>query len=193
MAKTIEDYGLSSDLEELLTGLQRYAQQLPKIIIAGKICAEAINSGGTIYFCGNGGSAADAQHWSAELTGRFLQTRPAMRAMALTVDTSALTAIGNDFGFDQIFSRQIEGMAREGDVLIAMSTSGTSVNVVNAAKMMKGLGGKVISLVGREPRNLGLVSDLVLEADCSRTDLVQDVHAFLGHSICKVIECEVKP
>jgi D-sedoheptulose 7-phosphate isomerase len=181
-------YALDSDIEKVISGLKELSKNLLIIEEAAKIVAHALHNGGTVFFCGNGGSAADSQHWAAELTGRFNFSRRAYRALALTVDTSALTAIGNDFGFEKIFARQLEGLARDGDVLVGITTSGNSKNVVEAAKLMKQIGGKVIGFSGAIPGNLDEFSDILIRAQADRTDLVQDIQVVIGHSLCKITE-----
>ena len=181
-------YALESDIEKVISGLKELSKSLVIIEEAAKLVAHVLHGGGTVFFCGNGGSAADSQHWAAELTGRFNYSRRAYRALALTVDTSALTAIGNDFGFEKIFARQLEGLAREGDVLVGITTSGNSKNVVEAAKSMKQIGGKVIGFSGSNPGNLDDYSDILIRAQADRTDLVQDIQVFIGHSLCKITE-----
>lgn len=183
-----DPYALDSDIEKVISGLKELSKNLFIIEEAAKLVAQALHKGGTVFFCGNGGSAADSQHWAAELTGRFNYSRPAYRALALTVDTSALTAIGNDFGFEKIFARQLEGLAREGDVLVGISTTGNSKNVVEAAKSMKLIGGKVIGFSGPIPGDIDEFSDILIRAQADRTDLVQDIQVVIGHSLCKITE-----
>jgi D-sedoheptulose 7-phosphate isomerase len=183
-----DHYALDSDIEKVISGLKELSKNLFIIEEAAKIVAHSLHSGGTVFFCGNGGSAADSQHWAAELTGRFNYSRRAYRALALTVDTSAITAIGNDFGFEKIFARQLEGLAREGDVLVGITTTGNSRNVVEAAKLMKQIGGKVIGFSGAIPGKLDEFSDILIRAQADRTDLVQDIQVVIGHSLCKITE-----
>ncbi len=182
------DYNLDADFSELLVNLSTFKNQISHIQKCGKIASDSLLGGGTLFFCGNGGSAADSQHWAAELTGRFLFERNPIRAVALTVDTSALTAIGNDFGFEHIFSRQILGLAKPNDVLVGITTSGNSRNVVEAAKSMKSVGGKVIAFSGPMHGEIDEFADGVINCPGSRTDLIQDIQVLLGHSFCKVVE-----
>jgi D-sedoheptulose 7-phosphate isomerase len=182
------EFDLETDFDELLSNLRVFKNQISKIQDCGKMAADALLAGGTIFFCGNGGSAADSQHWAAELTGRFLYERKSISAIALTVDTSAITAIGNDFGFEQIFSRQILGLAKPNDVLIGITTTGNSRNVVEAAKTMKSLGGRVIAFSGPSKGAIEEYADGVINCPGSRTDLIQDLQVLLGHSFCKVVE-----
>jgi D-sedoheptulose 7-phosphate isomerase len=183
-----DKFNLQSDIADVVLGLQELSKNVLLLEKAARLIADALIEGGTVFFCGNGGSAADSQHWAAELTGRFNHSRRAYRAIALTVDTSALTAIGNDFGFDKVFSRQLEGLARPGDILVGITTSGNSKNVVEAAKAMKLIGGKVIGFSGSMSGTIDEHTDMLLRAQASRTDLIQDIQVVMGHSICKVVE-----
>ncbi len=154
------------------------------------LCRAAIEGGGRLMFCGNGGSAADAQHAAAEMTGRFRRSRRALPALALTTDTSALTAIGNDFGFEQIFARQIEALGRPGDVLIAISTSGDSPNVLAAVAAARAAGMRVLGLSGASGGGLAELCDVALRVPASETERVQEVHIFLLHCLCAAIEAD---
>lgn len=153
--------------------------------------AEILQAGGRVLVCGNGGSAADAQHFAAEITGRFERERKAYAAIALTTDTSALTAIGNEYGFDAIFSRQIEALGRRGDMLIAISTSGDSPNVLNAAKAAKKEGIFVVGLLGRGGGALGGEADLPLIIDSVSTARIQEAHIVILHLLCQLFETRV--
>ena len=149
---------------------------------------DALASGHRVLICGNGGSAAESQHFAAELTGRFRRERAALPAIALTVDTSALTAIGNDYGFDQVFARQVDAYGNRGDVLLAISTSGRSPNVVAAAEAARARGMTVVALTGATSGTLGAVADEVLAVPESDTARVQEVHLTLLHVLCDEIE-----
>ena len=155
-------------------------------------CIDAIihslRNGGTIFFCGNGGSAADSQHLAAELMGRFLKDRKPLKSIALTVDTSALTAIGNDYGFDQVFSRQLDGLGKEGDVLYSLSTSGNSVNVVNAMKMAKTKKITTIGMTGSTTSAMSEIADLISQVPSEQTNHIQEMHIIIGHYICGRVE-----
>ena len=155
--------------------------------IAGMLM-EALESGGRVYVCGNGGSAADAQHIAGELAGRFRRDRPALACVALTTDTSVLTAVGNDFSYEQVFSRQVEALGRPGDVLWALSTSGNSPNVLAAARTAAAAGMKVVAMTGAAGGALGELADLCFRAPAERTDLVQQLHQLAYHVICEVID-----
>ncbi|BCS34669.1 phosphoheptose isomerase [Luteitalea sp. TBR-22] len=150
--------------------------------------AAVLAAGGKVLACGNGGSAAECQHFAAELTGRFRRERAAWPAMALTVDTSALTAVGNDYGFDRIFARQVEAFGRPGDVLLAISTSGRSPNVVAAARAGRARGLHVVALTGANPGPLGAEADEVIAVPESDTARVQEVHLTVLHAVCDEVE-----
>lgn len=149
---------------------------------------DALAAGRKVLVCGNGGSAAESQHFAAELTGRFRRERQALPAVALTVDTSALTAIGNDYGFERVFARQVEAFGQPGDVLLALSTSGRSPNVVAAAEAARERGLAVIALTGAQPGPLGAVADEVVAVPEADTAHVQEVHLTLLHVLCDEIE-----
>lgn len=184
----MDKYDIEKDFVSVSEALEEFRNKIELVIEAGEFAGKILEKGGSIFFCGNGGSAADSQHWAAELTGRFLFNRPAIRAFALTVDTSAITAIGNDFSFDEIFSRQVEGLAQRGDLLVGITTSGSSRNVLEAAKKMKSMGGQVILFSGPNSGSIDLHSDIVIHCPGLRTDLIQDIQVLLGHSFCKVVE-----
>ncbi len=157
-------------------------------VAAVGLCDEAIRQGGKILLFGNGGSAADAQHIAAEFSIRFVKNRPAIAALAVTTDTSALTAAGNDFGFDQIFSRQIEALARAGDVAIGFSTSGRSPNVLRGLDQAKKAGAKTIGFCGHNESEMGKRCDVVLAVPSSVTARIQEMHILLGHLLCEGVE-----
>ncbi|MBV8939050.1 MAG: D-sedoheptulose 7-phosphate isomerase, partial [Alphaproteobacteria bacterium] len=141
-----------------------------------------------IMFCGNGGSAADAQHLSAELVSRLNFNRPGLSAIALTVDTSALTAIGNDYGFDTVFSRQVEALGQPGDVLVAISTSGNSPNVLKAIAAARAKNIAVVGQTGQSGGAMGTLCDIILKMPSSETPKIQECHIMLGHIYCALIE-----
>jgi D-sedoheptulose 7-phosphate isomerase len=155
---------------------------------AARLVADALAGGGQVLFCGNGGSAADAQHLAAELVGRYLLDRPAWRAVALTTDTSVLTAVGNDFGYDDVFARQVEGLGRPGDVLVVLSTSGRSENVLRAAAAAKAAGMVVVAFLGPADSPLDGTADLALHVDGDSAGLVQQGHITIGHALCGWVE-----
>ena len=156
-----------------------------------KACETAVatlKAGGKILLCGNGGSAADAQHIAAELTGRYKTERGALAGIALTTDTSALTAIGNDYGYEFVFSRQLEALGREGDLLIAISTSGNSGNVVKALELARKIGIKTIGLSGRTGGAMNELCELNLVVPSNDTPRIQEMHIMIGHIICQAID-----
>jgi D-sedoheptulose 7-phosphate isomerase len=174
--------GLTADLIRSLEVLG------PQIADAARTIETALRNERKIIFCGNGGSAADAQHLSAELMGRFLIDRSPMAALSLTVDTSALTAIGNDYGFDEVFARQLRGIATTGDVVFGMSTSGNSTNVVKAFEAARKIGVTTIGLTGQGGGRLAPLSDVLIAVPDSRTSHVQEAHITIGHIICAIVE-----
>ncbi len=149
---------------------------------------ESHAAGGTVLIFGNGGSAADAQHMAAELVGRFARERRALAAIALTADTSLLTAIGNDYGFDRVFVRQIDGLGRPGDVAVAISTSGGSANVVRGLEAARARGLRTIALTGRDGGAVGAAAEIHINVPDASTARVQEVHRTLIHAICELVE-----
>ena len=162
--------------------------QSAQIAAAISLCVTALGSGNKILLCGNGGSAADAQHIAAELIGRFVDDRKALPAIALTTDSSAITAIGNDYGFDEVFARQVTGLAVSGDVLIAISTSGTSPNIIAACRAAADSGCHVIGLRGNTGGDLADLADLSVIVPSDVTARIQECHILLGHLLCEGIE-----
>ena len=164
------------------------AEQMDQAAAIADRYEAALRGGGTLFFAGNGGSAADAQHIAAEYVVRFQSSRPALRAIALTTDTSLLTAAANDMGFDEIFSRQVEALARPGDVLVLHSTSGESPNVVRAAQAAKAGGVTVIALLGKGGGAVRELADLTLVVPSNDTARIQEIHLALEHLICELVE-----
>ncbi len=154
-------------------------------------CVELYNKGKKTLLAGNGGSAADAQHIAAELVGRYGFDRPSIPSIALTTDTSNLTAIGNDYGYDKVFSRQVEGMGVEGDLFIGISTSGNSENIVNAIHAAKAKGITTVALVGRDGGEMGKIADYAIIVPSNDTPRIQESHILIGHMICDIIEKEL--
>lgn len=179
---------VKSTLEEHRQVVEKMAALEVEIASAGELCGHALVKGHRIFLCGNGGSAADAQHIAAELIGRFVNDRRALPAIALTTDTSALTAIGNDYGYDEVFSRQVEGLCREGDVLIAISTSGNSGNVLKAIDTAHRAGASVIGLSGKSGGALDAKCDVSLVVPSDVTARIQEMHIVIGHLICALVE-----
>jgi D-sedoheptulose 7-phosphate isomerase len=180
---------LAQSLEEHLATIKALLEStLADIDAAGNIIWEALKAGNKILLCGNGGSAADAQHIAAELVGRYEQQRRAFPAISLTTDTSALTAVSNDYGFEGVFARQVEALAVAGDVLIAISTSGKSPNIVKAADQARALGCKTIALTGCSGEPLSAHCDLAVVVPSNRTSRVQEAHITIGHLWCEMID-----
>jgi len=155
---------------------------------AVRTVTHCLSAGGKVLLCGNGGSAADAQHIAGELVGRFKLERPGYHAVALTTDTSVLTAVANDYGFDQVFARQVEGLGRQGDVLIGYSTSGNSANVVKAIEKAKAIGMNTIGLTGKGGGAMAALCDICIQATTTDTPIVQECHAAAGHILCALVE-----
>ncbi|AER66969.1 phosphoheptose isomerase [Thermovirga lienii DSM 17291] len=177
-----------SEIEEAIEVKESFKAFCDDVALAAYIIAEAINKGKCVYFCGNGGSAADAQHMAAELVGRYKKNRRAFKAIALTVDTSVLTAVANDMSYDEVFSRQLEGLGEEGDVLVAISTSGKSKNVLAALKTATTKNMQAIGLVGTHRSSFEPYCDVVLSVPSTNTPRIQETHIMLGHIICGLVE-----
>ena len=155
---------------------------------ASILAINALKAGNKILIFGNGGSAADAQHIAAELTGRYKSERRGLPGIALTTDTSALTAIGNDYGYDRVFDRQVESLANSGDLLLGISTSGNSKNVISALKLGQELGCKTIGFSGRDGGAMNDVCDVNLIVPSDNTPRIQEMHILFGHTICQIID-----
>jgi D-sedoheptulose 7-phosphate isomerase len=183
---------LRRHFEEGIELRTRMAETMPKEIArAGEAIAAAVKAGRKVLSCGNGGSAADSQHFAAEMVGRFERERPGMPAISLTVDTSALTAIANDYDFDRVFSKQVEALGTPGDVLIGISTSGNSKNVIEAIKAAQARGLTVIALTGRDGGTMGKMlrpQDFHLNVAHPRTMRVQEIHLLVVHCLCEVVD-----
>jgi D-sedoheptulose 7-phosphate isomerase len=167
------------------TALQPLA---PEVDRAVDMIAKSMAAGGSLLVCGNGGSAADAQHIAAELTGRFFRDRKPLRAMALHANTSSLTAIGNDYGYDKVFAREVGAHGRPGDVLMAISTSGNSGNVLQAIEAARDKGMTVIGLTGADGGKMSDQCDLCLRVPSKSTPRIQECHILIGHTICELLE-----
>ena len=157
----------------------------------GELLASVLSDGGTVYWCGNGGSAADSQHLSAELIGRFSTSRRPLRSVALTTDSSVLTCIANDFDFESVFSRQVEALLGPRDVLVALSTSGESKNIVGALQMAKESGASTVALLGKGGGAAAEVADHLLIVGSDSTARIQEMHLLIGHILCEIIEREL--
>ena len=165
--------------------------RLAVLLEVAKVASSTIKANKKIMLCGNGGSAADSQHIAAEFIGRFEKERKSMAAIALTTDTSALTAIGNDYGYEEVFSRQVEGLGQSGDLLIGISTSGNSKNVVKALEVAKKKGVRTVALVGDKPNGvIQTIADYVLVAPSANTARIQECHILMMHTICQLVESE---
>lgn len=171
------------DTPELLDTIRRVAD----------VMVEALQHGRRILWCGNGGSAADAQHLAAELSGRFYYDRPPLNSEALHCNTSYLTAVANDYGYDLIYSRMIDGSCQKGDILVGLSTSGNSRNIVNAFKKAKELGVITVALTGETGGEMKALADYLLNVPSSDTPRIQECHIMLGHIICEMVEATIFP
>lgn len=161
------------------------------LVEVAQVCVEVYRKGKKILIAGNGGSAADAQHFAAELVGRYGFDRPSLPSIALTTDTSNLTAIGNDYGYEYVFSRQLEGLGQEGDLFIGISTSGNSQNVINAFESAKHKGLTTVALVGRDGGKMAAIADYAIVVPSNATPRIQESHLLIEHMICDIIEKEI--
>lgn len=161
---------------------------LADIVNVAGVIFDALDAGGKLLICGNGGSAADAQHFAAEFVGRFRRERSSWAALALTVDSSILTSLGNDYGFEQVFARQVQAYGRPGDVLVGISTSGSSQNVLSAVEVASKIGMKTVGLTGMGPNRLGEQVGHLLAIPSPQTFLVQQAHMAVIHVICELVE-----
>lgn len=160
----------------------------PDVARAADCLSAALRNGGKLMFCGNGGSAADSQHLASEFTGRFVNDRRPLAALALSTDSSALTCIANDYAFDQVFERQLRALGRQGDVLVAISTSGRSANVLRAVQAAREGGIGVVGLLGRDGGTLKPLCDVALVVPSDTTARIQEAHIFIGHTMCAMVE-----
>ena len=184
---------LKHSLQEHLAAIQALLQsQIGEIEEAGEVICAALSQGHKVLLCGNGGSAADAQHIAAELVGRYELQRRAFPAIALTTDTSSLTALSNDYGYEDVFARQVQALAVAGDVLIALSTSGSSPNVIRAAETARKLGCKTIALSGGDAKPLASICDMTVSVPSKRTSRIQEAHITIGHLWCEMVDALVK-
>lgn len=191
-SKTTESINLSviqDEIQEHIEVAKKVLKTLsPVILETAQTLHEALSKGNKILICGNGGSAADSQHFAAELTGRYKRERKGLSAIALSTDTSALTAIGNDYGYEFVFSRQVEALAKEGDVVIGISTSGNSKNVVHALEVANKLNCTTISLSGRDGGVIKSLCDHNLVAPSDDTPRIQEIHIICIHLLCELLE-----
>lgn len=185
---------LQAHFDELRAAFQTVAEQQAEAILAcGRKLVETLRAGKKILICGNGGSAADAQHLAAELVGRFLKERPGLPAIALTTDSSILTAVGNDYGFDEVFSRQVQALAQPGDLVIGISTSGNSPNIHNAMLAAGRSGCATVALLGRDGGVIAQVVDLPIIVALQSTPVIQTLHGAIIHLLCGLVEEELFP
>jgi D-sedoheptulose 7-phosphate isomerase len=172
--------------KKLLAGLEKSSFEI--IAAIAEAITAALHQGGTVYLCGNGGSAADAQHIAGELVGRFTRERKALAAAALSTNTSILTCIANDYSYEQVFARQVEALVRKGDILWAFSTSGTSANILAAVGVAREKGARIISFTGRKDSELERISDICLCAGDESTARSQEIHQLAYHIVCDLVE-----
>lgn len=182
---------VATRLRDLARVAESAAVALPsQVAEAARMVRDTLSSGGTLFFCGNGGSAADAQHIATEYVVRYMRNRRAMPAIALTTDTSLLTAAGNDLGFAEVFARQVEALVGAKDLLVIHSTSGTSPNVVRAAEAARAKGARVLALTARGGGVLKDLADLCIVVPVDRTDRAQELHLCIQHVICEMVESD---
>jgi D-sedoheptulose 7-phosphate isomerase len=174
--------------EHLKTSQDTFESIGHSLEVAAKLCIDCLENGNKILLFGNGGSAADAQHIAAEMMGRYKIERKGLAAIALTTDTSALTAIGNDFGYHRVFDRQVGALANTDDVAIGISTGGNSANVVNALKLAKNLGCKTIGFSGRNGGEMNDICNVNIVVPAQDTARIQEMHIVIGHTICHLID-----
>lgn len=186
---SVERKKLSSFKELSIQALQRL--DLEQVLDAGAVIVDSLKRGGKLLIAGNGGSAADAQHIAAELVGRFRRERKAYAAIALTTDSSVLTALTNDYDFNRVFSRQIEALGKPGDVFLGISTSGRSHNIIHACHMAQSIGLTVIGMTGANVSGVRGDCDQILSADSAITAVIQQCHITMGHMLCMYVEDEL--
>ena len=182
---------IAAHFQSSLDGLTKAAQSADMLATTHTIARTVVNAlkaGNKLLLIGNGGSAADAQHIAAEIVGRYKQERPGWAAIALTTDTSALTAIANDYGFEQIFARQVQGLAKRGDVLFALTTSGRSPNILSALKVARDLGVTTIGFTGTKGESMRAACDILFVSPTDDTPVIQQVHMMAMHAICDEVE-----
>jgi D-sedoheptulose 7-phosphate isomerase len=183
MKKVIKEY-----LNAVSNNFKNLDSQIENISLAANLIIDSLKNENKIIFCGNGGSAADSQHLAAELVGRYKLNRDPLSAISLTVDTSAITAIANDFGYDEVFSKQLLGIGKKNDVLYAISTSGKSKSIINAIKVANSLGIRVISLTGKNISTMNELSDITINTPSFDTNHIQEMHIAIGQLICGIVE-----
>jgi D-sedoheptulose 7-phosphate isomerase len=179
---------ITEGIRESIRVKEKLLEQVPLIEEMAQVIVDCIRGGGKVIFFGNGGSAADAQHLAAELAGRFYLDRPSLPALSLSTNTSTLTAVGNDYGFQFVFSRQLPGVARRGDVAVAISTSGNSPNVLEAVRLARSMGLITMGWTGRGGGELAKLVDFALKVDSELSPRVQESHILAGHLLCEITE-----
>ena len=179
---------IEQEINEHLIAAKTLSNLTDNIEIAARLCIDCLKGGGKILIFGNGGSAADAQHIAAEMVGRYKVERKGLPAIALSTDTSALTSISNDYGYSQVFSRQIEALANNNDVAIGISTGGNSINVINALLCANNLGCKTIGFSGRDGGDMNKLCNVNIVVTSQNTPRIQEMHIFIGHTICHLID-----
>ncbi|WP_418765585.1 D-sedoheptulose-7-phosphate isomerase [Mailhella sp.] len=184
---------IEKSLEETAERFRRLRRQAPILEAVARAWIDALKRGNKIMFCGNGGSAADSQHLAAELMGRYKFDRRPLPALSLTTDTSALTAIGNDYGYENVFSRQLRGLGVRGDVLVGISTSGNSRNVLEAFAVAREMGVFAVAFTGESGGRMKDAADLCLAVPSSVTNSVQEMHIACGHLVCGIVEAAMFP
>lgn len=189
ITKSMDIQSIQAEIKEHIEVGQKALKTLPPSLLeSAQAMSNALARGNKILICGNGGSAADSQHFAAELTGRYKRERKGLYAIALSTDTSALTAIGNDYGYEFVFSRQVEALAREGDILVGISTSGNSKNVINALEAANRLNCITVALSGRDGGIMKSLCDYNLIAPSQDTPRIQEIHILCIHILCELIE-----
>jgi D-sedoheptulose 7-phosphate isomerase len=187
----MEDF-IRKSFEASIAAKREVAEKFSSTIAQmARVMVEALRKGRRIYIAGNGGSASDAQHIAGELVGRFTMERKAIPAIALTADTAVMTAIANDYGYDEVFRRQVEAHVREGDVLLCISTSGNSPNVLKALEQAKKIGARVLALSGRDGGKLAKAAELCVTVPAKESARIQESHITIGHILCEIIEKEM--
>ncbi|MDE2158778.1 MAG: D-sedoheptulose 7-phosphate isomerase [Burkholderiales bacterium] len=187
---------IKADIEgarDLLAAMAADAELQRSVAAAALACVQALRAGGKVLICGYGGSAADAQHLAGELVSRFHYDRAPLAALALTTDTSALTAIGNDYGYEQVFERQVRGLGRAGDLLIGISTSGRSPNVLRALQAARALGMVTVGMTGDQREAIEALADHCIRIPSRSTPKIQEGHIVCGHALCALIERQLFP
>jgi len=180
---------ISRELHSHLETINKVIETMEdKLEEAATLVLKILKAGNKILLCGNGGSSADAQHIAAELTGRYKSDRPGLPAIAITTDTSALTSISNDYGYDRVFDRQIEALANKGDLIIGISTSGNSQNIINALKVGRELGCNTLGLTGKGGGEMNQLCDINVIVPSNDTPRIQEMHILFGHIICQVVD-----